>query len=119
MSERGSFVTSYIYCEKCLQAAIKHLISNPAANNPICASQLPSWERGAEFPIIAGRLGSMVAGGEIGVMLEVAEGMVGDLCHDMAITVLAESGSTAVITIRPNCEFPKSITTHLLDRTGI
>lgn len=62
MSNRGSFVTEYIYCEECLKAAKKVLLGNV---KELCSRQLPSWEKGKKLPIISGKIGGLYENEEV------------------------------------------------------
>lgn len=56
MSQRGSFVTEYIHCDKCFEAAKSVLLSR---NKYLCSVVVPHWNpdrEGPEMPIIAGEI---------------------------------------------------------------
>lgn len=61
MSERGSFVTEYIYCNKCFEACKEVLCGNEKYLKGVA---IPSWLGAGELPIIAGKIGSSWSGGE-------------------------------------------------------
>lgn len=56
MSERGSFCTEYIYCDKCFEACKQVLLNNTKWLNSLQIHELP---------IIAGKIGGMYSGEEI------------------------------------------------------
>lgn len=93
MSERGSFLTQYIYCAKCLDAARTVLIGQ---TKYLCSAQVPHWnpdKEGPELPIIAGKVGGLHAGEEIETFVEEYIPLLeGTICHPLRIAVLAESG---------------------------
>jgi len=89
MSERGSFVTEYIYCDKCLEAAKSVLLGRQSG---LCSSVIPSRVEGEALPIIAGKLGGSYQGEELHIMEQLIEDLQSMLCHDMRICVLAENG---------------------------
>lgn len=90
MSERGSFVTEYVYCKDCFAAARKHLLKREKHHMAIV---LPSWVGfGEQLPIIAGKVGGLYQGGELHYFEQIAEELAKDLCHQMRIAVLAEEG---------------------------
>jgi hypothetical protein len=104
MSERGSFVTEYVYCGKCFEAAKSVLLGR---HKGLCSVVVPHWNlehEGPEMPIIAGKVGGLGAGDELlafefGLNAEIAK----VLCHPMRIAVLAESGER-VFTVTPNVQ---------------
>ena len=56
MSERGSFCTEYIYCDKCFEACKQVLLDNTKWLNSLQIHELP---------IIAGKIGGMYSGEEL------------------------------------------------------
>lgn len=92
MSERGSFVTEYIYCKKCLEAAESVLLSR---DKSLCSSTVANWDENDAFelPIIAGKIGASHEGGEL-LFFEhqLAPKLSKLLCHPLRVAVLAESG---------------------------
>jgi hypothetical protein len=89
MSERGSFVTEYIYCDKCLEEAKKVLLDR---HKYLCSEQV-SAQDGSLFPVIAGKVGGSWSGCEV---FEFENDWVPmlekKLCCPMRIAVLGESG---------------------------
>lgn len=65
MSERGSFCTQHIGCQKCLAIAKKHLLEN---TKYLCSQEISSWQSGQNLPIIAGKIGGLYASEEIQTM---------------------------------------------------
>jgi hypothetical protein len=102
MSERGSFVTEYVYCGKCFEAVKKVLLLR---EKHLCSVVVPHWNaerEGPEMPIIAGKVGGFGAGDELLTFeLGFNEELAKVLCHPMRIAVLAESGER-VFTVTPN-----------------
>jgi len=100
MSERGSFVTEYIYCGKCLEVAKSVLLKNEKYLRGIV---VPMWgENPGELPIIAGKIGGMYSGEELDIFeVEIAPALADVLCHPMRIAVLAEIGEQ-IFTVTPN-----------------
>lgn len=98
MSERGSFVTEYIYCDKCFEEAKKVLLGD---TKTICSQTIASWDDAAptdwdastELPIIAGKIGGGYRGEEFvffeNVLIPVLEKRI---CHTLRVAILAESG---------------------------
>lgn len=100
MSERGSFVTSYIYCDKCFDLVKGALL---AKHSGLCSIQIPTWVHGGPaMPIIAGKVGASYPGGELLDIELIADELAGKVCHEVRIAVLAEDGED-IITIKPNC----------------
>ena len=62
MSERGSFVTEYIYCDKCFEACKEVLCGNDKWLKGVV---IPSWlNDDGNLPIIAGKIGGSWNGEE-------------------------------------------------------
>lgn len=98
MSERGSFVTEYIYCIKCAEATAGLLLKK---NKYLCSTFIPSWINGERLPILAGKIGGLYAGEEINAFeSEYIPQLERYLCHELRIAVLAESGERIFI-VRP------------------
>ena len=91
MSERGSFITEYIYCIKCFNEVKKILLAN---DKYLCSRIIPSWVReGEELPIIAGKIGGLYSGEEIDVFEEEYRKEIAKvICHPMRVALLAEKG---------------------------
>lgn len=88
MSERGSFVTQYIYCNGCLAAAKSVLL---ARDKYLCSAAIPSWQEGRELPIIAGKIGGIGPGDEMqDFELNTLPTLSERLCHPLRIAVLAD-----------------------------
>lgn len=92
MSERGSFVTEFIYCEKCFNA-----VSNFFKTQPQCfPTQIFSRN------IIAGYISDLMPGGEILVMEDEFKDKIEKLiCHKIRIAVLAENYCESIILMHP------------------
>jgi hypothetical protein len=93
MSDRGSFVTEYIYCRKCFLAARRMLLKR---YHPFVI-EVPG------VPIIAGRVSDLSPGGE-GDEFFIGQGGIGDelsakLCHPLHIAVVCECGIVRYIVI--------------------
>ena len=99
MSERGSFVTEYIHCSKCLSSAKAVLLGN---DKYLCSTTIPTWDgTGAELPIIAGKIGGLYAGEELDTFdIYLADELSKVLCHPLRVAVLAEQGGR-IFTVNP------------------
>jgi hypothetical protein len=107
MSERGSFVTEYIYCSKCLEAAKRVLIGR---EKYLCSIELPSWINDETLPIIAGKIGGMSRGEElVEFECEIGAELEASICHPLRVAVLAEVGER-IFTFEP--AEPKNSATH-------
>lgn len=103
MSERGSFCTEYIYCEKCLEAVKKVLLRN---GKWLCSVQIPSWEGKKDpLPIIAGKIGGTYAGEELHDMEDLVEQLEPGLCHTVRISVMPDDGGFGGFNARPKRDF--------------
>lgn len=100
MSERGSFVTEYIYCEKCADAVESLLCSDP--HEGLCAQRLTGWpmpggavegpEQTWKLPIIAGKVGGLYDGEEAQVFeFELIPKIAAVICHPVTVVVLPDS----------------------------
>lgn len=95
VSDRGSFVTEFIYCKDCLKAARKVLIGE---DKYLCSEQIK------ELPIIAGKIGALND-----CVLEFGMHYVPDLekviCHPLRVGVIGDGFSEAkLFTINPTKE---------------
>ena len=103
MSDRGSFVTEFIYCERCLDHAKRILIQEKRHSKNYYATQLHYGQffYKTPIPIIAGKVTGLYAGEEIDVVAgEFADMLRAVICCTLRIAVLAESGEE-IITIQP------------------
>lgn len=93
MSERGSFITSYMYCRKCFEASKVVLLMS---TKYLCSVSIPTWDKEsteAELPIIAGKVGGLYSGEELDTFREeLIPALRKVICHPMIIAVLAEKG---------------------------
>jgi len=90
MSERGSFVTEYVYCAKCFEAIKPILLDNEKF---LCSRVIPSWEEGQDFPIIAGKIGGLYLEEELHTFeFGLNEKISKVICCPVRIAVLAEQG---------------------------
>ena len=89
MSQRGSFVTEYIYCDKCANAVEAVLTTN--RHKYLCAQRLRSYEGDDMLPIIAGKVGGLYNGEEEHVFeFELVPEIEAAICHPVGIAVMAE-----------------------------
>lgn len=100
MSERGSFVTQYIYCQDCL-VKVRQVFCQDRSKH-LCATQIVAWE-GSEspvLPIVAGKLSSSFDGGEIQEMEDYLDSLreLGP-CHRLMVSVICDSGKAATYLI--------------------
>lgn len=93
MSERGSFVTEYIYCSKCVEAAEAVLGGD---DKHLTGFRIPVWRGIApaeDLPIIAGKIGGFGSGDELEVFRnQLMPELAKRLCHPLRVAVLAEEG---------------------------
>ncbi len=66
MSERGSFVTEYMYCNECAKKMMDAFMANTESAYRLCVTQLPTGlpPPDAIYPIIAGKVSGIGFGGE-------------------------------------------------------
>ena len=100
MSERGSFVTEYVYCSKCFEVVKSVLLG---ANKYLCSIVLPFHaegygDSGKDLPIVAGKIGGLYAGEELHVMeFELIPQLSKGICHKVRIAVLADNGERVFV----------------------
>ena len=100
MSERGSFVTEYIYCNACFTAAKNVLLEN---RKYMCSVVIPNWEdKVKELPIIAGKIGGLYSGEElVSFAVRLIPELEKVICHEMRVAVLADHGEQ-IFTAKPS-----------------
>lgn len=106
MSQRGSFVTQYIYCDKCFQAAKKVLL---AANSELCSTTIPNWstDGGPELPIIAGKIGHQWSEAHA-FEQEILPELDKVICHPLRVAILEEDGATVYANAKTILAWPKN-----------
>ena len=94
MSQRGSFVTEYIYCNACFEAAKSVLL---ARDKSLCSVVVPHWNpehEGPEMPIIAGKVGGSWSEADE-LEMDIGEALSKVICHPVRIAVLNEGNAPA------------------------
>lgn len=94
MSQRGSFVTEYLYCAKCFEA-VKHVLLEH--DKSLCSVVVPHWntsKEGAELPIIAGKIGHSFSAAHA-MEFDLAPELARVICHPVRIAVLDDVGPNA------------------------
>jgi hypothetical protein len=106
MSERGSFVTEFVYCPKCL-AALKQVLVDSRHDKYLSGAVLTVdyTARGQpdhrNIPIIAGKVGGLYPGEELDQFrFWLIPDIEKTICHPVRIAVLADTGSE-IFTITP------------------
>lgn len=101
MSERASFVTEYVYCQKCFHSLKWSLVGH---EKYFCSIPIPSWEiNGIELPIIAGKVGGLGPGDAFITLLSILEEI--ETCHEVRIAFLGDTdNSCKFLIIKPNKE---------------
>ena len=95
MSERGSFITEFIYCDSCLETCRDVLCHK---NKHLYGVEIQGAFSGKR--IIAGRIGELYPGGELVRMeFELISLLESRLCHSVRIAVLADNGESRVFTV--------------------
>lgn len=84
MSERGSFVTEYIYCPECF-SAVKRILGEFVCSIPLNAE-------GKEIPIIAGLVQGLYSGEEREVFnVEMRAKIEAAICHSVRVAVIPDA----------------------------
>ena len=96
MSERGTFITDYIYCPKCLEIAKSVLLSN---DKGMCSIIIPSWQGdGKMLPVIAGTIGGSFPGeGVMEFEVTIVPILEDSVCHSFRIAVMGDEGERIFI----------------------
>ena len=106
MSERGSFVTEYMYCEGCLEKMKRVLLKD---SKYLKGVQIEGWLSGLEYeswwrkllrvrrrvkalPIIAGKVGGLYLGDEIDMFMNGLFDEENAPCHPVRISVITDGG---------------------------
>ena len=91
MSQRASFVTEYLYCEKCADAVEAVLCSE--RHKHLCAQRLRGWsEVVATLPIIAGKVGGLYMGEEYHIFdFNLRDEIQAAVCHPVTVVILGDS----------------------------
>jgi len=100
MSERGAFVTEYIYCDKCFNAVKSVLLSS---EKYLMSIEIPHWN-GVDkpLPIIAGKIGGLYSGEELDTFrYKIIPKIELTICHEIRIAVIAEQDEE-IFKISPN-----------------
>jgi len=99
MSNRGSFVTEYIYCDQCFESAKAVLLKR---DKGLCSVIVPHWSSDLfETPIIAGKIGSMHSEADE-MEQEICPELAKVICHTMRIAVLGEGiGQARTLFVEP------------------
>jgi hypothetical protein len=109
MSERGSFCTEYIYCQLCFQAAKRALVKDSKFLKGI---EVPMWTGGDEgnLPIVAGKIGGSYPDEELLIVeSDIFPEMAQELCHNIRVVVLPDSGKTVIYDVHPDGTWDKTI----------
>ena len=88
MSERGSFVTQFCYCDQCVKA-LEAVLTLRCEDVTVIRGN-----------IVAGYVKGSAPGDEIGYFEDYAAELAGVICHPVRIAVIAEQGER-VFSIAP------------------
>lgn len=96
MSERGSFVTEWMYCDRCFRC-VKEVLEQSEKHLTGIAIPWPH-DNNLEMPIVAGRIGGLYQGEEIDAMKElITDQLEPILCHAVRIAVLSEQDEVILV----------------------
>jgi hypothetical protein len=100
MSERGSFITEYIYCSKCFQKMKEALCHR---DKFLCAEPIKHWNEDFDhLNIIGGKIGDSSPGGEVFTIAYHLFNKANAPCHNARIAVIPDAGNPAIITVFPS-----------------
>jgi hypothetical protein len=104
VSERGTWVTEFIYCDRCVEAFRKFLEDSVCADDE---SKYWSFRRLGEHAF-AGRISGMFPGEELQLFeYDIVPKLKEMLCHSLRIAVLADGGSEIFTVLPPFRPSPK------------
>jgi hypothetical protein len=93
MSERGSFVTQYIYCPRCFE-----IVKDVLVDDDKYLDSMPIKNQ----PIVAGKIGGLYANEEaIAMEIEFGTALNERLCHRVKVAVLCEAGRSKIFKFGP------------------
>lgn len=97
MSERGGFVSQFIYCERCLRAVLESAArcGGDQEDKTFSCRQL------GNAPMVSGRLGAYYPAGEIDTFGSWAEDLAGHVCHPVRFAVLTDCGNVYGFVVQP------------------
>ena len=123
MSERGSFVTEFIYCDHCLEK-LEAVLVDGTPHGPggkylrgarVCTVEQASGKR-RELPIIAGKFGSCGGPGSDLIMFQFDLFTPANApCHPVRVALLADSGANEIVRVLPNGEVGVYVTNTIGD----
>lgn len=101
MSERGSFVTEFIYCADCRRAL--HKVFDDIRETKYFE---PIYFGDPEAPtLITGRIGSLSRDGEIiDFEHDYAPRIAASVCHPVRFAILADSGRSYAVKVHPEAD---------------
>lgn len=100
MSERGSFVTEFIYCDKCFESIKPILLKDGKFLKGVSIPQVGGVD--GEIPIIAGKIGGSYSGEELYEFEEeIAPEIAKVICHPLRVAVISDTGGEQFFTINP------------------
>lgn len=99
MSDRGSFVTDYIYCDKCMEAVEN--VFDRLADDLWHTSRLIGAD-GEQLPIVAGKLRGLGGGDDLfNLEYEIAGDIAKLVCHKVRIAALPDGREARIIIVTP------------------
>lgn len=99
MSERGTFVTEFIYCPECLEA-VKKVFEDADQGKFFHAEQLAM--NGVPQPVLSGRIGEFWPGGEPrSFEWDILPELNKVCCHPVRVVVIPEAGGPETFTVTP------------------
>lgn len=115
MSDRGAFVTEFIYCEECLNVVKSVLLKDEKYLRGILVPKHTPLE--GHYPIIAGEVGGLYAGEELNIFEnEIIPSLQDSICHPIRIAVIAEKGERIFTVIPKGADEPDDEKEFLLDQ---
>lgn len=100
MSERGSFVTEYIYCQACLEKLTAVLLRD---DKFLTGTVIDGWAGGPDqLPIIAGKIGGLSPGSELVAFEFDLFNKKNAPCHPVRVAVLPDEGGGRLFVVHPD-----------------
>lgn len=108
MSERGSFVTQYLYCDACYAAAMSVLDEKSKYLCVLTADPRASFTDTSTsavnipIPIIAGKVGGNFSGEDLFIFeFDLVDKLEAVICCPMRIAVLSDNGEDKIFHLKP------------------
>lgn len=98
MSERGSFITQYVYCGKCWRALLAAL---PSPTKWLAARPIVGYNNNEEIEILAGKIGGTSTEDILYELEAYLAGIASKLCCPLEVVAVTDDSRYIVYTVKP------------------